>query len=286
MSTPDFDPELERRWRGLSTEEPGPTIDEAIRAAARRTAAQGAMRRRPTWQRVTPFAAAAAVGVIAFVLVRQSPAPAPAPARMPVPAATTAPATTTAPAATTAPAPSAVAPTAVEPSAPAPRQAATSDLPTTQAKAPPSAATESSAREIAQKQRSAEPAPPPKASTADEIAGMLRAHAPAAARAIEVPAPARAHGEGDEGLPAHLADRVRADAATRLGVDPDAVTLVRAEAVTWSDGSLGCRTPGEMAIQVLTPGFRVVVEAGGTQLVYHTDTRDQVRFCPRAGAVR
>ncbi|MGD9599114.1 MAG: hypothetical protein AB7G76_05895 [Steroidobacteraceae bacterium] len=264
MSTPDFDPELERRWRALSTEAPAPRVDEAIRAAARRAAARHATRRRPTWQRLVPFAAAAAVGVIAFVLVRQGPTP--------VPTATPQSAPTTVPAPVAAPAPSPVAPMAEESTS-------------ARSKAPPAVATESREREVAREQRIAD-APSPQAPATDDIAGALRAHVPDATRAIEVPGSARATAEGDEGLPARLADRVKADAATRLGVDPAAVTLVSAEAVTWSDGSLGCRTPGEMAIQVLTPGFRVVVDAGGTRLVYHTDTREQFRFCPRAGAVR
>jgi hypothetical protein len=66
-----------------------------------------------------------------------------------------------------------------------------------------------------------------------------------------------------------------------MGIEPEEVTIVAVEAVTWADGALGCRRPGELAIQVLTPGYRVDVDAAGKRLVYHTDMRAQIRVCER-----
>jgi hypothetical protein len=63
----------------------------------------------------------------------------------------------------------------------------------------------------------------------------------------------------------------RADLAQRLGLAPEAIKLVSVEAVEWSDASLGCPQPGMMYAQVITPGFLVVLEAGGATYTYHTD---------------
>ena len=59
------------------------------------------------------------------------------------------------------------------------------------------------------------------------------------------------------------------DLAGSLGIEPDAVTVVDARAVTWPDGSLGCPEPGMMYTQVLVDGTLVVLEAGGRRYEYH-----------------
>ena len=68
-------------------------------------------------------------------------------------------------------------------------------------------------------------------------------------------------------------------AARVLGVAPDALRVVRVEAVEWSDASLGCPQPGMMYAQVITPGYRVLVELGGRQRELHTDTRGRAVVC-------
>jgi hypothetical protein len=69
------------------------------------------------------------------------------------------------------------------------------------------------------------------------------------------------------------------DLAQRLGVAVDQIQLVSVEAVDWSDTSLGCPQPGMMYAQVITPGYRVVLEAGGKQYDYHTDEGRFVVLC-------
>jgi hypothetical protein len=59
------------------------------------------------------------------------------------------------------------------------------------------------------------------------------------------------------------------DLAERLGIEPDAVTVAAAQAVTWPDGSLGCPEPGMMYTQALVDGTLVVLEAGGRRYEYH-----------------
>jgi hypothetical protein len=59
--------------------------------------------------------------------------------------------------------------------------------------------------------------------------------------------------------------------AKNLGITPDKVKLVSTEAVDWPDSCLGVTTEGIMCSQVVTSGFRVVLEANGKQVEYHTN---------------
>jgi hypothetical protein len=56
---------------------------------------------------------------------------------------------------------------------------------------------------------------------------------------------------------------------TALGVAESAIELDKAEAVDWSDASLGCPEKGMMYAQVITPGHRVSLKAGGKSHVVH-----------------
>lgn len=67
--------------------------------------------------------------------------------------------------------------------------------------------------------------------------------------------------------------------AQQLGISPDAITVVTIEEVTWPDASLGCPQPGMMYAQVLTPGYRLVLEAAGKTYEYHAG-RGRVVSCP------
>jgi hypothetical protein len=71
------------------------------------------------------------------------------------------------------------------------------------------------------------------------------------------------------------------DLAQRLGVAVGQIGLASVEAVEWSDTSLGCPQPGMMYAQVITPGYRVVLEAGGQSYEYHTDTGRFVVLCEK-----
>ena len=91
--------------------------------------------------------------------------------------------------------------------------------------------------------------------------------------------PGASGGTGGTSLPPSITDPILADAATRLGVDPSAVTIVSGVAETFSDGSLGCPEPGMMYTQALVDGYQVVVEAAGTQLDYRGSGPGQFRVC-------
>ncbi len=76
-----------------------------------------------------------------------------------------------------------------------------------------------------------------------------------------------------------MATMARNALASDLGIAESNVTVVSTEEVQWSDGSLGCPQPGMMYPQVITPGFRVTLEANGKRYTYHTDTRRYVIRC-------
>ena len=80
-------------------------------------------------------------------------------------------------------------------------------------------------------------------------------------------------------VPADVLDAITSEAAERAGVEPSEVTIRTAEAVTWSDGSLGCPEPGMMYTQALVPGYRVVVEVGGDEMNFHASERGDFQFC-------
>ncbi len=60
------------------------------------------------------------------------------------------------------------------------------------------------------------------------------------------------------------------DLTDHLGIPSDKITLKSIEEVTWPDTSLGCPEEGMMYAQVLTPGFRIEIEALGKRYVYHS----------------
>jgi hypothetical protein len=80
-------------------------------------------------------------------------------------------------------------------------------------------------------------------------------------------------------VPAGLIGEIVADAAQRLSVAVVDVEVVRAEAVTWPDGSLGCPEPGIVYTQALVPGYWVVVEADERQLDYRAGRRGSFLLC-------
>jgi hypothetical protein len=69
------------------------------------------------------------------------------------------------------------------------------------------------------------------------------------------------------------------DLAQRLSVAEEVILIQSIEPVTWPDASLGCPQPGMAYAQVLTPGFRVIVEAGGEVYEAHTDMGSTIVIC-------
>jgi hypothetical protein len=56
-----------------------------------------------------------------------------------------------------------------------------------------------------------------------------------------------------------------------LGIPVQEIDYVSFSREQWRDSCLGLAAPGEMCLQVITPGWRVVLKAEGQQYVYRTD---------------
>jgi hypothetical protein len=68
--------------------------------------------------------------------------------------------------------------------------------------------------------------------------------------------------------------------AQKLKINVDQIQLSKIETVSWPDASLGCPQMGVMYIQVVTPGFKIILETSGKKYLYHTDNKARVLFCP------
>ena len=75
-------------------------------------------------------------------------------------------------------------------------------------------------------------------------------------------------------------DLAMADLAARLSVNPAAITVTVVEPIDWPDASLGCPQPGMMYAQVVTPGYRIVLEVDGKSYEYHIGGGGLVRCQP------
>ena len=69
--------------------------------------------------------------------------------------------------------------------------------------------------------------------------------------------------------------------AKELNVAPDQVEIRSVEQREWSDSSLGCPEPGRAYMQVITPGYKVILFANGREHEYHTNMQSMAIRCPK-----
>ena len=55
--------------------------------------------------------------------------------------------------------------------------------------------------------------------------------------------------------------------------------MVRAEAVLWNNGSLGCPKPGEFYIQIMINGYWVVLKVEGVEYDYRVSDKGSFKLC-------
>ena len=75
-----------------------------------------------------------------------------------------------------------------------------------------------------------------------------------------------------------LVEQAMADLSQRIQVPVERITLKVVEAVQWRDSSLGCPEPGMYYLMVITPGYRIQLEANGEVYEYHT-SETRVVYC-------
>lgn len=86
-------------------------------------------------------------------------------------------------------------------------------------------------------------------------------------------------------VPTHLMDQVFAHAEGHTGAAASAMTVLRAEAVTWPDGSLGCPEPGMQYTQALVPGYWVEIAVGDEALDYRLSEQGGMKLCETGGQI-
>ncbi|MBX7236156.1 MAG: hypothetical protein K1X65_17365 [Caldilineales bacterium] len=103
--------------------------------------------------------------------------------------------------------------------------------------------------------------------------------------AVSTPSPAPT--EAIVGQPAAPADALQVAGAaavqvvaSALGLSPAEITVTAIEEMEWSDASLGCPQPGYAYAQVITPGYRATVQAGGQTYAVHMDDQGYGLVCP------
>jgi hypothetical protein len=87
-----------------------------------------------------------------------------------------------------------------------------------------------------------------------------------------VPAPV------DPGLQ-NLIERTKEDLANRLAIPADRIDLVEITEVEWSDSSLDCPQPEMIYLQVITPGYRIVLRTNGQLFEYHSNRDAYFVYC-------
>ena len=55
----------------------------------------------------------------------------------------------------------------------------------------------------------------------------------------------------------------------------------RAQAMVWNDGALGCGQPGQMYLQVVTPGYWIILRHGQNSYDYRATQTGYVTPCNR-----
>lgn len=79
---------------------------------------------------------------------------------------------------------------------------------------------------------------------------------------------------------------VKNDLKEKAGVALEKIHILEVEAVEWPDSSLGCGEAGTVYLPVITPGFRIVLEADSSIYTYHTDNLGQVILCGRPQPIK
>ena len=79
-----------------------------------------------------------------------------------------------------------------------------------------------------------------------------------------------------------LIEKATEDLSQRLSISITQISLVEMTEVEWSDSSLDCPQPGMDYLQVITPGYRIVLEASGNRYEYHSNRDAYIIYCDNA----
>ena len=86
-------------------------------------------------------------------------------------------------------------------------------------------------------------------------------------------------------VPTEIMEQIIADLVERTGEGRGDIQVIRAEAVLWNDGALGCPKPGEFYIQMLINGYWVVLEVEGIEYDYRVSDKGYFTLCEGKGGL-
>jgi hypothetical protein len=81
-------------------------------------------------------------------------------------------------------------------------------------------------------------------------------------------------------MPEAILGPILDEAAKLANVPPQQLVIVRAEAVVWNDGSLGCPEPGMEYTQALVNGYWVLIKAAEQTYDFRVGGGGSFRLCP------
>ncbi|MCS6843693.1 MAG: hypothetical protein NZ528_05105 [Caldilineales bacterium] len=93
----------------------------------------------------------------------------------------------------------------------------------------------------------------------------------------------RPAGQGFDAEAQPVVDAVVADMAQQLGLKAEQIEVASVQRKQWPTSGLGCEKPGEMYLQVITPGYQITLKAGDAVFTYHTDRQGRFVLCSKAG---
>jgi len=77
----------------------------------------------------------------------------------------------------------------------------------------------------------------------------------------------------------NLIEMIKTDLASRQSVSVDEIIVTQTVAVEWSDSSLDCPQPGMEYLQVITPGYKIVLQVNDQSYEYHTNRDAYFIYC-------
>jgi hypothetical protein len=78
-----------------------------------------------------------------------------------------------------------------------------------------------------------------------------------------------------------LIEKAKEDLAQRLSISPAQINLVELTEVEWSDSGLGCPQPGMDYLQVITPGYLILLEVNAQNYEYHSNRDTYFVYCEK-----
>ena len=126
-----------------------------------------------------------------------------------------------------------------------------------------------------------EPKPADPSETPDRSEQRPSQMPPPGLERVEISPPAPVTGE----VPAEIMEAIFADLIERNGALQNEIVVVRAEAVVWNDGALGCPKAGEFYIQMLINGYWVVLEVEGVEYDYRVSDKGNFTLCEGRGGL-